>query len=374
MPPRVFCSLIPTTPDSSFSSPFLISARDKNLLPVYFPAPWEGVQMPPQPFEKRHSLKPIPEYLTNLHYSTTFNYNMFNRNHLQDRAFEIFHPYGSLFLIVFLLFALNSCSNDDSPNPISGEGVFQTTSGTATIEGELFLPAGDGPFPTLIIIVGSGNEPRQELEPFAEILNQNGYAAYIYDKRGIGGSTGSYPTETPTTQTEFLTARAQDVVGIIDLLKIHLQIDRNRIGVMGSSQGAWVNSIVHSMSTDLSYIIMSSGGVASTGIEGFYCSLTDDPSISIDDAINQLSDYDGPLGFDPINIITGMPLPVLWIYGNEDRSHPVRYDVDVLTSLDKNNFTVFLYPNADHDLNDLTTGQWPTDLIPNLGMWLEENN
>jgi len=276
-------------------------------------------------------------------------------------------------LVCFGIIILNSCSDDDI-SIITGEGVFITPSGTATIEGELFLPEGEGPFPLLILVVGSGNETREGSEGVVDVMNGTGYGLYIYDKRGIGGSTGSYPTETPTTQTEFLTARAQDVLGIIDLLKTHVQIDPSRIGVMGSSQGAWVNSIVHSMSSDLSYIIMASGGVASTGLEGYYCGLTDDPNVSIDDAISQLSNYDGPLGFDPINIITDMTLPVLWIYGNEDRSHPVRYDIDVLASLNKSNFTVFLYPNADHDLNDLTSGQWPTDFIPSLGIWLNENN
>jgi len=277
-------------------------------------------------------------------------------------------------ILVTIIWVFFSCSEDDSQDLVSGEGVFKTNSGDAVIEGELFLPEGDGAFPLLIIIGGSGNETRQELEPFAEIINAQGYAMYIYDKRGIGGSTGSYPTETPTTQTEFLTARAQDVLGILDLLITHVQIDPDRMGIMGSSQGAWVNSLVHSMSTNLSYIIMTSGGVASTGIEGFYDNLTDDHDVSIDDAINQLSDFDGPVGFDPIDIINTMILPVLWIYGNEDRSHPVRYDVDVLESLNKSNFTVLLYPNADHDLNDLITGQWPSDLIPSLGLWLGENN
>lgn len=265
------------------------------------------------------------------------------------------------------------CSDDDD-TIISGPGVFTTESGSATIEGELFLPAGSGPFPSMIIVPGSGNEPRQELEPFAQILNANGYALYIYDKRGVGGSTGSYPTETPGTQTEFLTARAQDVLGIIDFLKSHSQTDPGRIGVMGTSQGAWVNSIVHSQSTDLAYIVMASGGVASTGVEGFYCDLTDDPDVTIDEAISQLSDFNGEIGYDPLPDINAMTLPVLWIYGNEDRSHPARYDIQVLQELNKSNFTLQIYENTDHELLDLTTRQPPEGLYDNLGAWLVVNN
>lgn len=280
---------------------------------------------------------------------------------------------GLLASLLLLLLIFISCSKDDSPVQVTGEGVFTTTAGTASIEGELFLPDGNGPFPSMIIIPGSGNETRQELEVFASILNQNDYALYIYDKRGIGGSTGSYPTES-LENTDFLEARAEDVLGILSFLESHSQIDNSRIGIYGSSQGAWVNSLVHQSYSNLAYIVMVSGGVASNGLENFYCSLTDDPLITIDEALNQLSDYEGPSGFDPLAIVSSMELPVLWIYGNEDRSHPARYDIQVLEGLNKANFELQIYENVDHELVDLSTGQPPADLFDNLGMWLVQNN
>ncbi|MEP5610713.1 MAG: prolyl oligopeptidase family serine peptidase [Cyclobacteriaceae bacterium] len=278
--------------------------------------------------------------------------------------------------ILILCLFLYSCSSDDETTIITGEGVFATLSEGAIIEGELFLPEGEGVFPVMIIVPGSANEPREtSSHPLIKIINDSGYGVYVYDKRGIGGSTGSYPTETPTTVTEFLTARAEDVLGIIDLLKTHTQIDPERIGVFGSSQGAWVNSIVHSKSTDLSFIVMSSCGVASVGLSDFYNDLTDgDPNLSIDDAMLQLVNFNGPDGFDPLDIIESMSLPVLWIFGNDDRSHPVRYDAEVLENLDKSNFTTLLFSNADHDLIDVTTGQQPPDLISSVTAWLDENN
>lgn len=277
------------------------------------------------------------------------------------------------FLLLTLIIVCFSCENSNSDS-LSRDGVFTTPSGTSTIEGELFLPAGEGPFPLMIIVPGSGNEPRQEFEFFAPMLNQNGYALYIYDKRGVGGSTGSYPPDELESQLEFLTARAQDVLGILDLMKTHSKIDTNRMGLFGSSQGAWVNSVVHNMSSDLAYIAMASGGVASTGLERFYDGLTDDPNLSIDDAISQLPNYNGLTGFDPISIITGMELPVLWIYGDQDRSHPARYDIQVLGNLNKSNFTVQIFQDTDHDLLNVNTGQLNTTIFQSLGQWLTTNN
>lgn len=278
--------------------------------------------------------------------------------------------------ILFLSLLLNSCSNDDATMAPKGEGIFTTLSGTATIEGELFLPEGEGTFPLMIIVPGSGNEPRpSESDPNVNLIVDLGYGVYVYDKRGIGGSTGSYPVETPTTVNEFLTARADDVLGIINLLKTHAQIDPSRIGVFGSSQGAWVNSIVYSKSTDLSYILMSSGGVASVGLSNFYDNLTEnDPNLSIEDAMNEFPNFNGPVGFDPIDIINTMSIPVLWLFGNEDRSHPTRYDAEILADLNKSNFTVQLFPNANHDLIDLVTGQQPPDLLLSVTTWLNDIN
>ena len=257
---------------------------------------------------------------------------------------------------------------------ITGEGVFATSAGTDIIEGELFLPEGDGPFPAMIIVPGSGNEPREALEPFAALLNGNGYGLYIYDKRGVGNSTGTYPAETLEDPLDFLMARAEDILGIVELLEIHDQIDPNRIGLFGSSQGAWVNSLVYDQVGSLAYIVMSSGGVAPTGVERYYDDLTDDENLSIEEAMELLGDYDGVMGFDPLPIIRDMDIPVLWIYGYEDRSHPVRYDIPVLDEFDKSNFTVEIFQNTDHELLDLDTGQPPPDLFDKVGAWLVTNN
>ncbi len=286
----------------------------------------------------------------------------------------MFSPRFFWLITIFLSLSV-SCSNDDGPESPSGPGVFSTPSGTASIEGELFLPTGSGPFPAIVIVPGSGSDPRQVQLPLVDIVVPMGYALYLYDKRGVGGSTGSYPVETPETVGDFLQARAEDVIGILDFLATHEDIDAARMGVYGSSQGAWVNSLVFQGSDDLAYIIMASGGVASTGLEGYYCSLTDDPNTTIEEAIAALDDYEGPMGFDPVPIISTMQLPVLWIYGNDDRSHPVRYDIELLNgALSRDNFTLQVYEDTDHELLNVVTRMPPQDFYSNIGDWLEVNN
>ena len=78
----------------------------------------------------------------------------------------------TLIALVFSVILI-SCNSEDevSINSISGEGIFITQVDNGTIEGELFLPDGQGPFPTLIIVPGSGNDTREISEPFVSIVN-----------------------------------------------------------------------------------------------------------------------------------------------------------------------------------------------------------
>ena len=73
--------------------------------------------------------------------------------------------------ICFLVLLLSACSDDD--NPVTGPGVFVTnTADGAAIEGELFLTVGDGPFAVVVIVPGSGNDPRQFSEEFLDVFLQ----------------------------------------------------------------------------------------------------------------------------------------------------------------------------------------------------------
>lgn len=281
-----------------------------------------------------------------------------------------------LTLLIFSLIITSCNSQDDDNNisSISGEGVFTSQSGNATIEGELFLPEGQGPFPTLIIVPGSGNDTRESLESFVPLINSFGYGLYIYDKRGLGGSTGVYPIETLENPNDFLSARADDIISIVSLLKTHTDIKPNKIGLFGSSQGTWVNTIAYEkISNDISLMVMSSGGVTSTGAEQYYEDLIENSNLSIIEANQMMNSYTGALGYNPKPTLDTTTIPTLFIYGGKDDSHPTLYDKDIVESMQKSNFTIHFYENANHELLDIDTQSYPNNLFQQLGVWLNLN-
>ncbi len=121
-------------------------------------------------------------------------------------------------------------------------------------------PAAGGPFPTAILITGSGQQDRDETllehKPFAIIadyLTKNGYAVLRVDDRGIGkSSAGNLAT---ATSLDF----AGDVENGLRYLKTRKEVDTTKLGLIGHSEGGLIASIVASRNRDINFVIMLAG-------------------------------------------------------------------------------------------------------------------
>lgn len=108
------------------------------------------------------------------------------------------------------------------------------------LPGTLTLPEGDGPFPAVILVHGSGPNDRDEtlmnLKPFrdlAEALPAYGIAVYRYDKR-----TYTYSRETARdTRMTLMEETVKDAVSAAEMLARQEQIDPDRIFLLGHSLG-----------------------------------------------------------------------------------------------------------------------------------------
>ena len=141
------------------------------------------------------------------------------------------------------------------------EVTFQN--GAVNLAGTLTLPQGDGPFPAVLLISGSGLQDRDETlvghKPFwvlADYLSRAGIAVLRVDDPGVGKST---PHPKPPTTADFAT----DVEAGVAFLK---QDDRiGHIGLIGHSEGGIIAAIVASRSNDVGFVVlMASPGVLGT--------------------------------------------------------------------------------------------------------------
>ena len=108
------------------------------------------------------------------------------------------------------------------------------------IAGTLTLPPGDGPFPAVLLIAGSGPADRDEAvlghKPFlvlADHLTRQGIAVLRTDKRGVGKTTGTYRG---SGIEEFVS----DTLAGVAYLEHRPEVDPRQIGLVGHSEGGQV--------------------------------------------------------------------------------------------------------------------------------------
>lgn len=141
---------------------------------------------------------------------------------------------------------------------------YDNTDKTVHFGATLTFPKTGGPFPVAVMITGSGLQDRDETifyhKPFAVIadyLTKRGYAVLRVDDRTMGKSTGEVQH---ATSADF----AQDVMAGIQFLKTRTEIDSNKIGLIGHSEGGIIAPIVYSQYPHLKFII----SLAGSGISG----------------------------------------------------------------------------------------------------------
>lgn len=140
---------------------------------------------------------------------------------------------------------------------------------TIALAGTLSLPAGDGPFPAVVFVTGSGPQDRDETvaghKPFlviSDALVRRGIATLRLDDRGVGKSGG---TAERATTLDFV----EDVRSELGWLAARPEIDRRAIGVLGHSEGALIAPIIASKDERVRFIVMLAGP-AMTGEQILY--------------------------------------------------------------------------------------------------------
>jgi len=127
------------------------------------------------------------------------------------------------------------------------------------LSGTLTIPRGNPPFPAVILISGSGPEDRDETvfghKPFlvlSDYLTRRGIAVLRMDDRGVGGSTGSVWEST----SEDL---ATDVIAEFDYLRTRKEIQPDKIGLIGHSEGGLIAPMVAGRVKDIAFIVLLAG-------------------------------------------------------------------------------------------------------------------
>jgi uncharacterized protein len=291
--------------------------------------------------------------------------------------------------------------------------------GDVTLAGSLILP---GPVtgrrhPAVVFIHGSGAEGRWASRYLATAFASHGVAALIFDKRGVGKSSGDWRTAT-------LEDLAGDAAAAVARLRQEPAIDSGRIGIHGHSQGGTLAPMIAVRSKDVAFVIASAAaGVPTDSTEMFSILNSVYPAAATAADSADARDYIGELvtvayhaqarsrldslvsrfqgrpwffappapdasywsfsrrfaEYRPLDWWRQVRVPVLLIYGAADQRVPAvesasRISAEVLRHSPDADVTIRVLPNADHTFR-LPAGPsgWPVtapEYVPTLLTWL----
>jgi dienelactone hydrolase len=269
-------------------------------------------------------------------------------------------------------------------SPLAGTTTEEVAypSGDVTLAGTLILPTTPGRHPAVVIVHGSSPDTRAPLLGYAsEVFAQHGIATLVYDKRGAGRSSGNLHTAS-------LQNLADDARAGLRYLKSRPDIDPTRIGMEGESQGGWLIPLVAAQSQDLAFMVLvSASAVSPAQQEVFYTEQllrSSGMSARVQDtgrkARKFLNDYlvavqkgqlpapeifrqevaiNQEVTFDPVPVLKHVRQPLLLILGEHDIHVPAVHSAAIFDRVLKSNgnrdYTIIVYPGADHGIEVQTT-------------------
>lgn len=251
-----------------------------------------------------------------------------------------------------------------------------------TLHGTVFAPPQTGQRrPGMVLVSGSGPEPSPEqVRSFMEPLTRAGIVSLVYKRRTAGYSV----TERSYSQL------ADDALAAVKALRGRDDVDPERVGLWGASEGAWVAPLAASRSADVHFLVLISASgvpparqtawqltnsVHQSGAAGSMPETLPLKGVRLVAGLGQFPEA----GYDTVPVLERTRQPVLAVWGSEDHTVPAAESMTtVQRALDRagnNDYTLRVFPGVGHALSrsgDDFSGA--TEIVPEffdlVGQWV----
>ena len=295
-----------------------------------------------------------------------------------------------LFIIPIILIALlllplifkdrshKSLNGPDLSELKYSEIYFNNNSENLNLAGMLMLPEGEGPFPTAVIIHGSGPSKRNRVWylSVAKHLQDNGIAVILPDKRGSEKSEGEWVG----ANFEEL---ANDTTSAIEFVKSQNDFSYSTIGIIGMSQGGWIAPVAATKTNDISFVVSMSGAAVTTDEQLLHEEINSIAAYTYKfiakliapittSNIKKRDYFNSIAGFDPIPYWKQIDVPVFFAFGGNDKNVPVEACIDRLKDSNLTDFKIKTYPQGGHAIRNVATDKVSQEYLNDLVKFIKE--
>lgn len=246
-------------------------------------------------------------------------------------------------LVVSIVMALSVGAASAQSNPSHPDLVFPNEANElsflSSISMGIWKPAGDGPFPALIIVHSCGGL-KQQIGYWRKEAVKRGYVAFVIDAFSSRGSTSCRPVP-PIPMAR----GAKDILDAAAHLKTFAFVDKSRIATVGFSWGAMVGLLAGSPK----YV-----AEVAPGLEALAAAVSLYPAC-----------YIGPFGKFPTGtefLRADLATPTLLLLGGQDTETPPQECLSRLPALQESKAPVewHVFPESTHcwDCSDQHNQRW----------------
>lgn len=266
------------------------------------------------------------------------------------------------------------------------EVTFYNAKQEIQLGGLLFAPEGEGPFPGVVIIHGSGSSRRDNpwYLSLVDELQQNGIVVLLPDKRGSVMSGGDWHT----ASFEDL---ATDTAAAVGYLREQDTVAVSHVGIVGMSQGGHFAPMVANQNETVSLIVNVVGAAVpihqqlryeenhnlrQMGVLPGISNLIAYPAAWSIRELRQKEFWDAVGNYDPLPDWQALEVPALVLYGADDTNTPTAASAARLRSLNKANIDVLIFAGSGHALEDPPgTGNriFRADALQEIRAFIKEN-
>lgn len=284
-------------------------------------------------------------------------------------------------LLLPLIFKTKGHTSFNAPNLSEieySEIHFTNDSENLKLSGMLMLPKGKGPFPTAVIIQGSGPSSRNNGWYLSVVkhLQDNGIAVVIPDKRGCEKSEGEWIGAS-------FKKLANDAISAIEFVKKQDEFKYSHIGLIGMSQGGWIAPVAATQTEDISYVASISGATVTTDEQLLYEETNNIAPYTYlfmakliapitANNIKKMKFFIPLVGFDPIPYWKNINVPVFFGFGENDKNVPVDACIERLKENNLSNFKTKIYSQGGHGIIDVKANIMNQEYLNDLVKFINE--